>query len=96
MDDNNCMRMLVDTGATTNSGHLDYHLWVMSLCPELIAKFLQCREDTEYDVVQLIITLDLELESRPSTHGQMKAVIRYHTPFYEQQRSFDHIVCTLQ
>ena len=51
MDDDNCMQMLVDTGAAMNSGHLNYHLWVMSQCPELVAKFLQCGEGTEYVVV---------------------------------------------
>ena len=68
MDDENCMRMLVNTGAAMNAGHLNSHLWVMSQCLELVADFLHCGEGTEYDAVQLLAALDLELESRPSTH----------------------------
>ena len=30
IDDDNRVRMLVNTGATMNSGHLNYHLWVIS------------------------------------------------------------------
>ena len=51
MEPNNGMRMLVDTGAAINSGHLDYHLWVVSQCPEMVAEFLQCEPNTGYDVV---------------------------------------------
>ena len=51
MEADNGMRMLVDTGAAMNSGHLDYHLWVMSQCPEMVAEFLQCGPNTDYDVV---------------------------------------------
>ena len=51
MEADNGMRMLVDTGAAMNSGYLDYHLWVMSQCPEMVAEFLQCGPDTDYDVV---------------------------------------------
>ena len=40
MEADDGMRMLVDTGAAINSGHLDYHLWVMSQCPEMMAEFL--------------------------------------------------------
>ena len=34
---------------------------------------------TEYEVVQLLAALDLDIESKPTTHGQMTAVIHYHT-----------------
>ena len=79
MEADNGMRMLVDTGAAINSGYLDYHLWVMSQCPEMVAEFLQCGPDTDYDVVQLLAALDLDPSHLSSTHGQMTAVIRYHT-----------------
>ena len=51
MEADNGMRILVDTGTAINSGYLDYHLWVMSQCPEMVAEFLQCGPDTDYDVV---------------------------------------------
>ena len=50
-DEENKMRMLLDTGATMNSGNLNYHLWVMSQCPEMFDEFIQCEADTGYHVV---------------------------------------------
>ena len=50
-DEENKMRMLLDTGAAMNSGNLTYHLGVMSQCPEMVGKFIQCGDGTEYDVV---------------------------------------------
>ena len=35
-DEENNMRMLLDTGAAMNSGNLTYHLWVMSQYPEIV------------------------------------------------------------
>ena len=39
-DDENKMRMLVDTGAAMNTGDIDFHLWVMSRCPDIVDDFL--------------------------------------------------------
>ena len=75
MEADDGMRMLVDTGAAINSGHLDYHLWVMTQCPEMMAEFLQCEPNTDYDVAQLLAALDLDPRHLPSTHCQMTAVI---------------------
>ena len=50
-DEENKMRMLLDTGAAMNSGNLTYHLWVMSQCLEMVGEFIQCGDDTGYDVV---------------------------------------------
>ena len=41
-DSKNRIRMLVDTRATINTETLEYHLWVMSQCPEMMEKYLQC------------------------------------------------------
>ena len=75
------MRILVDTGLAINSGHKHYHLWVMSQCPEMIAEYLQCGKDTNYDVVQFISALDPHVSSQLNTQGQMTDIIRYHTPY---------------
>ena len=64
-----------------STGNLYYHLYIMSQCLEIVAEYLQCREGTEYDDSQILAVLDLDMESKPSTHGQMTAIIRYHTPF---------------
>ena len=81
MEEDNGMRILVDTRAAINSGHLDYHLLFMSQCPKMVADFLQCGENTNYDVVQLFAVLGLNLGQLPNNHGQMTAIIRYHTPY---------------
>ena len=55
------MRKLVDTGAVMNSGDNDYHLKAMSQCLEMVAEYVQRGEDTNYDVVELLTTLDLNV-----------------------------------
>ena len=50
----NKLRMLVDTGATMNTGNKDYHQWVMSLCPIMAAEYLEYDPGTEYDFVQIL------------------------------------------
>ena len=80
-DEESKMRMLVDTGAAMNTGNLQYHLWVMSQCPDIVHEFLQCGKDTAYDVVHLLAALDLKDVDKAETHGQMTAVIRYKTPY---------------
>ena len=81
-EEENKMRMLVDTGAAMNTGNIDFHLWVMSQCPDIVDEFLQCGTNTEYDVVHLLAALDIEDINKDSTHGQMTAVIRYKTPYF--------------
>ena len=67
--------MLVDTGTAMRSGYLDYHFWVMSQYSEMVVEFLQCGENTNYDVVQLLAVLDLNLGQLPNNHVQMTAII---------------------
>ena len=75
------MRMLVDTGVTMNTGDYDFHIWVISQCPDIVDEFLQCGKDTAYDVVHLLAVLDLKDINTDATHGQMTAVIQYKTPY---------------
>ena len=69
----------MDTGFAMNTGNIDFHMWVMSQCPDIVDDFLQCGKDTEYDVVHLLAALDLEDIQKDANHGQMTAVIRYMT-----------------
>ena len=39
-DDENRMKMLVDTGGAMNTRSLDYHLCAMSQCPEMVEEYL--------------------------------------------------------
>ena len=59
-DEENTMRMLVDTRAAMNSGNLAYHLWIMSECPKMVGEFIQCGGTSDYDVVKLLVALDLD------------------------------------
>ena len=59
-NEENKIRMLLDTGDATNSGNLTYHILVMLECLEMVGEFIQCGADTRYDVVQLLAALDLD------------------------------------
>ena len=52
--------MLLDTGAAMNSCSLTYHFWFISQCPEMMGEFIQCGDSMGYDVVQLLVALDLD------------------------------------
>ena len=75
------MRILVDTGVAMNTGNFDFHMWVMSQCPDIVDAFLQCIKDTDYDIVYLLTALDIKDINTDATHGQITAVIRYKTPY---------------
>ena len=60
IDNENKMRMLVDTSASMNTGNAYYHLWVISQCPSMVAECVECGTNTEYNVVQLLAALDLK------------------------------------
>lgn len=51
VDDENKMAIFVDTGAVINTGHLGYDQWVMAQYPSMVAEYLECSANTEYDVV---------------------------------------------
>ena len=59
-DDENKIRILVDTGAAMNTGNNAYHQRVMSQSPSMIAEYLERGADNEYDVAQLIVALNLK------------------------------------
>ena len=80
-DEENKMRMLLDTGVAMNSSNLNCHLWVVSQCPEMIGEYIQCGANTGYDVVQLMAALGLDTKKQPLDHGKMTIVIRYRTPY---------------
>ena len=77
MENENKTRMIVDTSATMNTGNKDYHLWVMSQCLSMIADYLECGADTEYDVIRLLAALDLKGTHQHVDRGSTTAVIRY-------------------
>ena len=59
-DDKNCMMMIVDTSAAIITRNLQYHLWVIPQCSEMVDQYLQCYTDTTYDVVYLLAVFNLK------------------------------------
>ena len=59
-DDENRIQMLVDTGATMNSESLEYHLWIMYQCPEMMEEYLQWAKCTTYDDIHILAVFDLK------------------------------------
>ena len=64
-----------------NTGNTTYHQWVMSQYPSMVAEYIECVPNTDYDVVQILVALDLKGTSQPVDHGSMTAIIRYKTPY---------------
>ena len=60
VNDENKMTILVDTGATMNTEYLGYHKRGMSQCPSMVAEYLECGAYTEYNLVHLLVALDLK------------------------------------
>ena len=80
--DENKIRMLVDTNTTMNTGNKAYHQWTMPRCPNMITEYLKCGADTEYDVAQFFVALDLKETPQHVTHDSMTSVLRYRTPYF--------------
>ena len=80
-DDENKTRTLVDTSAIMNTGTKVYQHSIISQCSSMIAKYLECRTGTGYDVFQLLAALDLKGTHQPVDHGSMAVIIRYKTPY---------------
>ena len=75
------MHKLVDTGVVMNDVNNNYQLWLMSQYSAMVAEYMQCDINTEYDVVQPLATLDLNITLQANTHGQMIVVILYHISY---------------
>ena len=69
-DDENRTQMLVDTGPAMNTESLEYHLWVIFQCPEMVEEYLQCGKDTGYNVVHLLAALDLKTRIKMLVMGR--------------------------
>ena len=87
------MRILVDTSAAMKTDNRNYNLWVMSQYPAIITEYLQYSLNTQQNVIQILAALDLNIAQQPNTHGQMTAIIRYHTPIQSMTRDPYLISC---
>ena len=59
-NEENKIRMLLNTSTVANSGNISYHLLVRLECPKMVGKFIKFGVNTEYDVVQLLVALDFD------------------------------------
>ena len=87
VDEENKTKMLLDTSAAVNFGNLSYHFWLRPEHPEMVGEFFQYGDNTGYDVVQLIATLDPDWNKQPLDRGKMTAFIRYRTPYLDNNRN---------
>ena len=68
--DNEKITMHVDTGAEINIGNKGNYQLVTSQRPSMVAEYIECGVDTEYDTVQLLAALELK-----GTHNLLIIVI---------------------
>ena len=80
VDDENKMRIFVDTDDVITTGNKVYHQWVMTQYPNMVSEYLECGDNTEYDVVQLLAALDLTGTRQYVDHGSMIAIVRHKSP----------------
>ena len=53
----------------------------MYLCPNMVTENLEYGTDTEYDVVQLLVALDLKVTHQPVDYDNMTKMIQYKVPY---------------
>ena len=76
------MHTLVDTGTAMNIGNLLCHLYVMFQCSVIVKEYLRYGKNTDYDIIQLLVVLDLNVIYYPVGYGEMTTKIEYKTPYY--------------
>ena len=47
----------------------------------MMGEFLLYGVSTDYDIVQLLAALDLDIIQQPSNYGKMNTIIRYRIPY---------------
>ena len=80
-DDENGIRVLVDIGTTMNTRSLEFCLWVMYQCLEMMKDYLYYDKGTAYDVVHILAVLDFKDTNQVVDYSKTTAVIRYKTPY---------------
>ena len=60
----------------------------MSQYSSIVSEYVECGDDTKYDVVQLLTALNLKGTHQPVDHCSMTAVIRYRTRYLINNTSF--------
>ena len=87
-DDDNCMRILIITGAAMNIGNMSQNIQIMSECLEKVEKFLQYGMNTDHNILQFLAVLDIDTTQQLVNHEHMTDFIQYHTPQFISKREF--------
>jgi hypothetical protein len=75
---------LMDTCSALNTGYLLFHQWVMSAaCPALVAEYLAFDAFNPFEPVKLGGTIRDPTDFDQTNHGNLTAIIRYHTPYVD-------------
>jgi hypothetical protein len=76
---------LFDTCAALNSGNLAYHLWLAMEHPHIVMEVTFFDDSNPFDPIKLGGALSDPTTYLVTTHGQLTAIIRYHTPYVDSQ-----------
>ena len=76
------LREFVDTDTTMNIGNKSYHQLIISQYHSIVEIYLEQDPGTDYDVVQLLVIVELKGTYQNVDHGNMIEVIKYKTPYF--------------
>jgi hypothetical protein len=71
---------LMDACGALNTGYLLFHLWLMSERRDLVAEFISFDDANPFEPIKLGGAICDPADFNSSTHGNLTAVIRCHTP----------------
>jgi hypothetical protein len=72
---------LMDTCGALNTGYLLFHQWVMSERPDIVAEYLEFDASNPFEPVKLGGAIRDPANVDLTDHGNLTAVIRYYTPY---------------
>ena len=85
------LSVLFDSGAALSSGYLPYHLWIMRENPDIVASFERFDDSNPFEPIKLGGAIRHPEDYSESMHGQLTAIIRYKTPYVDNDGSPIHI-----
>ena len=77
------LSMLYDTGAALTSGYLQHHLNIQAKYLEYVHSLEVFDGDNPFDPIKLLGAIDNPDNYDPGRHGLLSAVVRYYTPYQD-------------
>ena len=87
LDSDATLSVLFDSGAALSSGYLPYHLWIMRENPDIVASFERFDDSNPFEPIKLGGAIRHPDDYNASLHGQLTAIIRYKTPYFDNDGS---------